>query len=81
MIRFQIMSSRVAHRVGMLTRYMPPLSTPTIYEQPVPHPAIDFTYRASRNRWDRADLVSAIGQDPPDADAAIQIWPPPEPRQ
>ena len=76
MIRFQTISSKVAHRVGVLTRFMPPLGAPAMFEQSTSYPVIDFTQRASRNLWNRADLVSAIGQDPPEADADAHVWPP-----
>lgn len=76
MIRFQTMSSKVTHRVAVLTRYLPPLGAPPTYEQPVPFPLADFAQRTSRNRWNRPDLIAAIGQGCQEADVAVQVWPP-----
>jgi len=76
MIRFQLMSNKVAHRVALLTRFVPPLGAPALYEQPNPCPLPDYAQRTSRNRWNRADLIAAIGQESHEVDVDLRLWPP-----
>jgi hypothetical protein len=76
MFRIHILSLRIGRRLEGLSRIVPPLGAPLLFEQCRTGSMINSGRPSSRNRWNRNDLESAIGHDPHEAEAAGLVWPP-----
>jgi hypothetical protein len=79
-VRFQTVSWKLPGRLLILSKYMPPLGAPLAFDPCGPNSLAETGRSASRNRWNRSDMASAIGHDPHEADASGRIWPPAGPR-
>ena len=75
MVRFYTLSAKLTNGLGALARFVPPLGAPLTFEPPT-SAMPGCPPRASRNRWNRTDLESAIGQDPHEPDSSATVWPP-----
>jgi hypothetical protein len=76
MIRFQTCTGKFAHRVGLLFRGAFPGDILLTAGQPTRCQSEYGAQQTSRNRWSRADLTAAIGQDAPEAEVSVSVWPP-----
>lgn len=76
MFLLQMMTNRLANSFATISRRVPSLATSPTYAQSDTESAPVKSAEASRNRWSRLDLVSAIGRDPSVTDPAVQVWPP-----
>ena len=77
MFRFHSMSMKISQRVEALARWIPPLGAPLAFEPSARFSMAQTGRQASRNRWNRVDMVSAIGHDPHEGDVTALVWPPP----
>jgi hypothetical protein len=71
------MSMKIGRRVEALVRFVPPLGAPLAFEAPSRFSGAHPARQASRNRWNRIDMASAIGHDPHEGDVTALVWPPP----
>jgi hypothetical protein len=77
MFRFHSMSMKISQRVEALARCLPPLGAPLAFESASRFSLEQTGRQASRNRWNRVDMASAIGHDPHEGDEISLVWPPP----
>lgn len=76
MIRIHSLAISHAHWVSLRARGGSPACLPPADGKQCACPREFHIQRPSRNRWDRADMVAAIGQQSPEAEVIVRVWPP-----
>ena len=76
MVRFHLFPQRFAMGWASLSRFVPPLGAPVVFDPDRPSSLVETSRIASRNQWNRTDLAAAIGHDPHEGDSTGRVWPP-----